>query len=87
MAPIEVIAFVTEHCKRCPHKGCFPLGGIFRAEQNFLLFKDKLAEWAPKNKGSNRSARKIPPSGTSQKHGFHLHRTRLYGTRDITNPA
>ena len=25
-------------------EGYFPLGGIFRAEQHFLLFKDQLAE-------------------------------------------
>ena len=26
------------------YEGRFPLGGIFRAEQHFLLFKDQLAE-------------------------------------------
>ena len=26
------------------YKGYFPLGGIFRAERHFLLFKDQLAE-------------------------------------------
>ena len=29
---------------RIAHKGHIPLGGIFRAERHFLLFKDQLAE-------------------------------------------
>ena len=43
-------------------KGHFPLGGIFRAELHFLLFKDQLAE-SGSQKTKYHSARKIPPSG------------------------
>ena len=34
-------------------KGHFPLGGIFRAERHFLLFKDQLAESGRQNTKEN----------------------------------
>ena len=34
----------TLWCDSVGFKGHFPLGGIFRAERHFLLFKDQLAE-------------------------------------------
>ena len=40
--------FVSDHLK-----GHFPLGGIFRAERHFLLFKDKLAESGRQKKKEN----------------------------------
>ena len=42
----------------CP-KGHFPLGGIFRAERHFLLFKDRLAE-----SGREKTKENIIPCGT-----------------------
>ena len=44
-------------------KGHFPLGGIFRAERHFLLFKDQLERVGVKDKRKYHSVRKIPPSG------------------------
>ena len=42
----------------------FPLGGIFRAERHFLLFKDQLSEnGRQKTKRKYHSGRKILPSG------------------------
>ena len=44
-------------------KGHFPLGGIFRTERHFLLFKRPIGgEWASKDKRKY-SAPKISPSG------------------------
>ena len=40
-------------------KGNFPLGGIFRAEGHFLLFKDQLAE-----SGRQKTKENIIPRGT-----------------------
>ena len=40
------------------YKGHFPLGGIFRAERHFLLFKDQLAE-----SGSQKTKENIIPRG------------------------
>ena len=44
----------------CPYecKGHFPLGGIFRAERHFLLFKDQLAE-----SGRQKTKENIIPRG------------------------
>ena len=39
-------------------KGHFPLGGIFREERHFLLFKDQLAE-----SGSQKTKENIIPRG------------------------
>ena len=39
-------------------KGHFPLGGIFRAERHFLLFKDQLAE-----SGRQKTKENIIPRG------------------------
>ena len=40
------------------HKGHFPLGGIFREERHFLLFKDQLAE-----SGRQKTKENIIPRG------------------------
>ena len=40
------------------HKGHYPLGGIFRAERHFLLFKDQLAE-----SGRQKTKENIIPRG------------------------
>ena len=44
-------------------KGRFPLGGIFRAEGNFLLFKDQPAESRRQKIKNYHFPWKIPPSG------------------------
>ena len=41
-------------------KGRVPLGGIFRAERNFLLFKDQLAE---SGRRKTKEIILIPPDG------------------------
>ena len=45
-------------CFRWNSEGHFPLGGIFREERHFLLFKDKLAE-----SGSQKTKENIIPRG------------------------
>ena len=46
------------------NKANFPLGGIFRAERHFLLFKDQLADDGRQKTKENIIPRlKIPPSG------------------------
>ena len=44
-------------------KGYFPLGGIFRAERHFLLFKDQLAESGRQKTKKISFRAEIPPSG------------------------
>ena len=50
-------SIATEHII-CSDKGHFPLGGIFRTERHFLLFKDQLAE-----SGRQKTKENIIPCG------------------------
>ena len=53
-------------------KGCFPLGGNFRAERNSLLYFPLVSLDCAQDKEKFRSARKMSPSGKQRKAGFPL---------------
>ena len=56
-------------------KGHFPLGGIFRAERHFLLFKDQLAESGhQKTKETIVSRGKFRLAGNDPKDHYVYHR-------------
>ena len=57
-----------QRTKQSQLEGHFPIGGIFRAERHFLLFKDQLAE-----NGRQKTKENIIPSRK-----FHLVENSLY---------